>query len=91
MAPFSPSLPERRTWIETGMPSRSASAQNGSSSRERFMPPDGHAMIVQPFMPIARVRRSSASEPSRPVFGMSARPIKRFGATAQNSWCSQLL
>jgi len=52
---------------------------------------DGHAMIVQPFIPICRVRRSSAKRALDPDVRDQRETDQTLRATAQNSWCSQLL
>ena len=63
-------------WTETGRPSSTAAAQNGSSSRERLSPPDGQFEISTPFAPRAFALRSASIDVSMPSDGICARPIE---------------
>ncbi len=66
-------------WIDTGRPSSTAAAQNGSSSRERLSAPDGQFEISTPLAPRAFALRSASIDVSMPSDGICARPIKRCG------------
>jgi hypothetical protein len=52
-----------------------AASQNGSSSGERFVPPDGHAEIATPRKPSFLARCISLTATSTPTFGVWKMPI----------------
>ena len=78
-------------WIETGMPSSHAAAQNGSSSGERPPLPAGQFEISTPLAPRAFALRSESTATSMPSDGICASPMRRFGSGAQNSSNRKLL
>ena len=78
-------------WIETGMPSSSATAKKASSSLPRSSSPLGQVVMTTPRYPISAQRVISSIIAFTPRFGIWATPNRRSGSTAQNSWASQSL